>query len=394
MRELLIYRNILKDKVIKKINKSDLDRKKLFDSAALLIKEGIKRSYSGNILKNYIYDLIKKDENIFTISADTGKEDENIHKLTMKDIQSIKEYISKTTELFEKAGISLIFEISNTKSAPNLFFEIMEEKDICKIVNNLIKYHSENGAGSFLESGSFKWKSKEFYPIENPDFITFEQIVGYEYQKSVIIQNSEALAKGKKANNVLLTGARGTGKSSCVKAASAMFSPLGLKILEITREQIADLGEIMEKLSKSGRKFIIFIDDISFEAFETGYKQIKSIIDGGIEKKPENVVLYATSNRRHIVKETFSEREGHDEVRISDAVNEKLSLSDRFGITLHFMAPTQLEYLEMVYEIADRAGITLDRESIKKEALKWEITQNGKSGRTAKQFVDYLVSLN
>jgi uncharacterized protein len=393
MRELLIYRNILKDKIVKKIIESENNKNSIFEATAFLVKVAAKRGYNGNIVKRYIYDLMKKDENSFTRSADIKIVNKNIENIVIKDIQSIKQFILKVSELFEKSGIDILFnEPEEIKEQCN-FFKIMEEKDIYKIVVDLINYHSKNGTGNFINSSSFKWKDGKFKVVKNADVITFDEIVGYEYQKSVVIQNTEALAIGKKANNILLTGARGTGKSSSVKAAVHRFASLGVKIIEITREQIADLGIIMEKLAKSGRKYIIFIDDISFESFETGYKQIKSIIDGGLEKKPENIVLYATSNRRHIVKESFSEREGQDEVRMSDAVNEKLSLSDRFGITLHFMAPTQTEYLDMVYVIAENAGITMDRESIKREAIKWEITQNGKSGRTAKQFVDYLLSI-
>lgn len=393
MRELLIYRNILRDKIVKKIIESENSKKNLFEAAAILVKFAAKRGYSGNILKRYIYDLVKKDENSFTRSADINKVNKNIEKIAIKDIQSIKQFILKCSELFEKSGIDILFNENECKKDECQFFEIMEEKDIYKIVIDLINYHSKNGTGNFINSSSFKWKNGKFKSVKNADVITFDEIVGYEYQKSVVIQNTEALANGKKANNIILTGARGTGKSSSVKAAVHRFASFGVKIIEITREQIADLGIMMEKLAKSGRKYIIFIDDISFESFETGYKQIKSIIDGGLEKKPENIVLYATSNRRHIVKESFSEREGQDEVRMSDAINEKLSLSDRFGITLHFMAPTQTEYLEMVYAIAENCGIKMDRESIKREAIKWEITQNGKSGRTAKQFVDYLLSI-
>ncbi len=393
MRELLIYRNILKDKIVKKIIESEINKNNIFEAAHLLVKTAAKKGYRGNIVKRHIYEIMKGDENIFTQSADINSIDKNIERVVIKDIQSIKYFILKCDELYEKSGIDILFNNNELKVKECEYFEIMEEKDVCKIYIDLINYHSKNGTGNFINSSSFKWKDGKFKAAKNVDIITFDEIVGYEYQKLVVIQNTEALATGKKANNILLTGARGTGKSSSVKAAVNRFASLGVKIIEITREQIADLGIMMEKLAKSGRKYIIFIDDISFESFETGYKQIKSIIDGGLEKKPENIVIYATSNRRHIVKESFSEREGQDEVRMSDAVNEKLSLSDRFGITLHFMAPTQTEYLDMVYVIAENAGITMDRESIKREAIKWEITQNGKSGRTAKQFVDYLLSI-
>ena len=393
MRELLIYRKILKDKVIKKIDKSSLDKKHLFDAAALLIHEASEKKFCGNILKQYLYHIIKKDENIFTVNSDLNRIDENISIFASKDIKNITEFIEKSTDLFEKAGINLNFESSDSLKKDE-FYNILENKDICKITDDLIKYHYKNGSGVFTESSTFKWSNGNFYPVKNIDYITFDDISGYEYQKSIVFQNTKSLSEGKKANNVLLTGARGTGKSSCVKASLNKFSCNGLKLLEITRDQISDLGLIMDKLSKTGRKFIVFIDDISFESFETGYKQIKSILDGGVEKKPDNVVIYATSNRRHIVKESFSEREGLDEVRMSDAVNEKLSLADRFGITIHFMSPTQVEYLEMVYKIAEKENLKYDRDYLKAEAIKWEINQNGRSGRTARQFIDYLLSLD
>ena len=248
-------------------------------------------------------------------------------------------------------------------------------------------------SGEYSLGTAFRWSQgkKRFYKIDKYDNIRFENIIGYDYQKNIIIENTRQFIKGKRASNILLMGARGTGKSSCVKASVNMFKENGLKIIEINKKQLLDLPIIMKKISNSSRRFIVFIDDLSFEENDYEYKEIKSVIEGGLQTLMENVVIYATSNRRHIMKEVWKDRDELDEeIHLNDTINEKLSLSDRFGIKIIFLSPTEEEYLNIVDGLANIHNIQIN-EKLHREALQWELSQNKKSGRTAKQFIDFVL---
>lgn len=206
----------------------------------------------------------------------------------------------------------------------------------------------------------------------------------------MLINNTKAFLNGYPANNVLLIGARGTGKSSSVKALANEYFNQGLRLLEISKEQIIDFPQILKYICQRGRKFIIFLDDLSFDDFEVEYKYMKSLLEGSTEKKPDNVLFYATSNRRHIVQERWADRQGNpnDDIHTADSLNEKISLSDRFGLTISFEAPNQNQYLEIVEAIAKKEKIEYSKEQLDKEAIAWELYQKGRSGRTARQFIN------
>ncbi|MFO7295836.1 MAG: ATP-binding protein [Clostridia bacterium] len=284
---------------------------------------------------------------------------------------------------------------------------------ICGGINRPVPYHQVinwevkelayhfhcNGSGMFGIFKGFRWERVDGHGrlkgIACVDPVTLDQLVGYEEQKAKLIENTEQLLRGYRANNVLLYGDKGTGKSSLVKALVHRYAEQGLRIVEVPKECLRDYYHILEQLEGRKQKFILFVDDLSFEEGEVEYKHIKALLEGGLKARPANVVVYATSNRRHLVREFHSDRSGaysgqEDEISPIDSMQEKLSLSDRFGITLTFTSPNQRTYLEMVERLAAGRGISMDAEALREEALRWEKRYNGRSGRTARQFIDYL----
>ena len=232
-----------------------------------------------------------------------------------------------------------------------------------------------------------------FLPINNMDRVMLDDLVGYEIQKKKLVDNTRAFVEGKKANNVLLFGDSGTGKSTSIKAIVNEFYKDGLRMIEIYKHQFQDLSNVIAAVKNRNYRFIIYMDDLSFEEFEVEYKFLKAVIEGGVETKPDNVLIYATSNRRHLIKETWNDRNDmeHDNgMHRSDTMQEKLSLVNRFGVTINYSRPSQKEYFEIVIQLARRAGIDLSDEELKAEANKWELAHGGISGRTAQQFVYYL----
>lgn len=214
--------------------------------------------------------------------------------------------------------------------------------------------------------------------------------MGYELQKQKVIQNTEAFLDGKPANNALLYGDMGTGKSSTVKALMNEYYDKGLRVIEVYKHQFSFISDIISRLSGRNYKFILYLDDLSFDDFEVEYKYFKAIIDGGLEVKPDNVLIYATSNRRHIIKENYSDGNdinSMDELHKSDTKNEKLSLVARFGLSVYYPSPDQQEFLNIVHELAKRYAIEIDEEKLNKQALTWAIRNGVKSGRMAEQFI-------
>ncbi|MDE6943585.1 MAG: ATP-binding protein, partial [Lachnospiraceae bacterium] len=228
-------------------------------------------------------------------------------------------------------------------------------------------------------------------PIRNISHVQLDDLIGYEIPKKKLLENTEAFVSGRKANNCLLFGDAGTGKSTSIKAIANEYYDKGLRIIEIYKHQFHDLNDVVAQVKNRNYKFIIYMDDLSFEEFETEYKYLKAVIEGGLEKKPDNVLIYATSNRRHLIRENFSDKEGRrDQLHSSDTVQEKLSLVYRFGVTIFFCGPDKKQFQEIVKGLAARYGIAMDEETLLAEAGKWELAHGGLSGRTAQQFIDHL----
>ena len=224
--------------------------------------------------------------------------------------------------------------------------------------------------------------------------MTLDQLVGYDIPKKKLTDNTDAFVSGRKANNCLLFGDAGTGKSSSIKAIANEYYDRGLRIIEVYKHQFQDLNDVISQIKHRNYRFIIYMDDLSFEEFEIEYKYLKAVIEGGLEKKPENILIYATSNRRHLIRENYSDKEEiREDMHTGDTVQEKLSLVYRFGVTIYFGSPNKKEFQTIVRELAKRNGIEMPEEELLLEANKWELSHGGLSGRTAQQFVDYLLGM-
>jgi predicted AAA+ superfamily ATPase len=275
--------------------------------------------------------------------------------------------------------------------------QIAKAKDENEIFTIVTDFYRDYGVGKFGLNKAFRIRQNEgkpcILPITNTLEVRLSDLVGYELQKKKLIDNTKAFIEGRKANNVLLFGDSGTGKSTCVKAILNEFYHRGLRIIEIYKHQFEDLSEVISQIKNRNYKFIIYMDDLSFEEFEIEYKYLKAVIEGGLEIKPENVLIYATSNRRHLIRETWSDRsdmERTDELHRSDTMQEKLSLVARFGITINFSAPNKKEYNQIVKSLAEKQGLQIPEEELLAEANKWELSHGGMSGRTAQQLINYL----
>jgi predicted AAA+ superfamily ATPase len=262
-----------------------------------------------------------------------------------------------------------------------------------ELVEPLACYHYSAGTGLFAEYRAARWHRGQLIGIPVPDPVCLAQLTGYDEQKAALVRNTEALFKGYPALHVLLYGSRGTGKSSLVKALLSEYGDRGLRLIEVSKTELGDLATILETIRTLPQHFIVFVDDLSFEEDEDAYKALKVVLEGNVTARPQNVVVYATSNRRHLIREFFGDRpvpRDADEIHAWDTVQEKLSFSDRFGLTLTFEPTDQDKYLEIVHHLAREAGISLSHQEIDPQALQWATRHNGRSGRTARQFIDYL----
>ncbi len=396
---LTIYKNIANDEImciLKHVLTDEDNLNALAELTAFLVKQAEEKGFSGNLFRNYINHLIVSDENVFTLFCENNRDvaGSSLLKLAQSDINILAELAdTDLTQLPDSRFMLDAMETLMNYAPVNAGGEKPEEKTD---IESIIKFHNKNGCGDISVYRVFKYSSskKALVGIEHPDRITFDDLIGYTSQISELRDNTEAFLNGYPANNILLVGARGTGKSSSVKALINEYHTQGLRLVEITKEQIAELPDILKLLRPRGRKFIVYIDDLSFDENEIQYKYMKSLLEGGSEGKPDNVLFYATSNRRHIIQEKWSDRNTDStvaDIHTADTLNEKLSLSDRFGITITYGKPTPQEYVKIAIGLARKNGIDLSDDEIKQAALRWELNQKGMSGRTAKQFVENLM---
>ena len=257
------------------------------------------------------------------------------------------------------------------------------------------QFYLEFGVGKYGLHKAFRVHHTEqqaqIIPITNIAHVHLDDLVGYEKAKQQLIENTEAFVAGRQANNCLLFGDAGTGKSSSIKGILNQYYDRGLRIIELYKYQFQDLNSIISQIKNRNYRFIIYMDDLSFEDFETDYKYLKAVIEGGLEKKPSNILIYATSNRRHLIRENYSDKEEtRQDMHSSDTVQEKLSLAYRFGVTIYFGRPDKKEFQVIVKTLAERAGITMPEDELLLQANQWELYHGGLSGRTAQQFIDYL----
>ncbi|MDH7568321.1 MAG: ATP-binding protein [Armatimonadota bacterium] len=273
---------------------------------------------------------------------------------------------------------------------------LAESNDWSALVDDLAQHYARSGSGLFHRFRAFRWVADgdggHLEGVAYPDPVRLEDLIAYDEERQLLLRNTEHFLAGSPANDVLLYGDRGTGKSSTIKALLNAYGDRGLRLIEVPKQHLAHFPRILELLRPRRERFILFVDDLSFEEHETYYKELKAVLEGGLEARPGNVLLYATSNRRHLITERFSDREGSaGEVHARDAVQEKLSLSDRFGITVTFPSPDQETYLEIVEGLARRMGVEMERGDLRRKALQWAARHNGWSGRTARQFINFVL---
>ena len=268
-----------------------------------------------------------------------------------------------------------------------------------EFMDDMVQFYKEFGVGKLGLHKAFRIDGTvtpaRIVPITNIAHVHLDDLVGYEIAKKKLIDNTEAFVQGRPANNCLLFGDAGTGKSSSIKGILNQYYDQGLRIIEAYKHQFKDLNDIIAQVKNRNYKFIIYMDDLSFEEFEIEYKYLKAVIEGGLEKKPDNILIYATSNRRHLVREKFSDKEERrDDLHSSDTVQEKLSLVARFGVSIFFCAPDKKQFQNIVKTLAERHQVEMPEEELLLEANKWELQHGGLSGRTAQQFIDYLCGKN
>jgi predicted AAA+ superfamily ATPase len=279
------------------------------------------------------------------------------------------------------AGVSPRREIARTLAAAGDWGDCAEP---------LAEHFARHGAGPFARHRTFRWRDGRLRAVPYPDPVRLVELVGYEREREPLLRNTERFLAGLPAHHALIYGLPGTGKSSTVKAVLNEYAKQGLRLIEVAKGDLGQLPQVLEALRGRGARFVVFVDDLSFEEHEVEYKALKALLEGSVEAPPENVRLYATSNRRNIVRERFSERDEADEVHARDTMEEKLSLAARFGLRLTFPSPDQKRYLEIVAGLARQRGIKVPQERLTERALLWDRWHAGRSGRTARQFVDEL----
>ncbi len=262
----------------------------------------------------------------------------------------------------------------------------LEPTDWSTQVEDIALYHSKYGCGRFAQHRAFLWRAGRLISVEHPDPIRLCDLKSYEYQRQIAVDNTLSFINGFEANNMLLYGDRGTGKSSTVKALLNEYADAGLRMIEVPKEYLRELPDLTEQIAGLPMKFILFIDDLSFHTNDDNFAALKAVLEGGLASRPSNVLIYATSNRRHLLKETFSDRDG-DEVHRGDTVQESVSLSDRFGISLTFLLPDKLHFLDIVGQMADDLRLNVDKDRLLAAAERWALERGGRSPRYARQFM-------
>jgi predicted AAA+ superfamily ATPase len=286
-----------------------------------------------------------------------------------------------------------------SEKVQKLSAQIEEAQDAQQMYEIVTGFYRDYGVGKLGLNRAFRVNEEAgengelIVPITAVSDVQLEDLVGYEIQKQKLIANTEAFVHGRIANNVLLYGDAGTGKSTSIKAVLNEYFGDGLRMIEIYKHQFRSLSAIISAVKKRNYRFIIYIDDLSFEENEVEYKYLKAVIEGGVETRPENVLIYATSNRRHLIREVWSDRNDmeHDgDVHRSDTMEEKLSLAERFGVSIQYSNPNHQEFMNIVRVLAEREGLTVDTQTLLSEANRFELRHGGVSGRTAQQFIDYM----
>ena len=423
--KLLIYGDMPKDSILMELSsiirefkgenyKKDEIITRIYHQVKRILEVSTDYGFDRNLWHNYLTYLLITNENPFSLTCEkVGTNDGSVNyfaKNDFKQFMKLFDYDFKPME--EELGIDCFEKLQNYKAigktelmynknvsekVQSLSLKLENAKDENEFFDYVTEFYKQYGVGMFGLNKAFRIKDGdgplEFHAINNMDKVVLDDLVGYEIQKKKLVDNTEAFVQGRKANNCLLFGDSGTGKSTSIKAIVNEYYEQGLRMIEIYKHQFKDLSNVIAAIKNRNYKFIIYMDDLSFEDFEIEYKFLKAVIEGGVETKPENILIYATSNRRHLIKETWNDRSDvqvENGMHKSDTMEEKLSLVHRFGVTINYSKPTQKEYFEIAVELCRRLGVKLSDDEIKAEANKWELSHGGISGRTAQQFANYL----
>ncbi|MDO4966701.1 MAG: ATP-binding protein [Lachnospiraceae bacterium] len=367
--------------------------------------------YSGNLWHAYLTHILANNENAYSTACEIrGSVNGSVNDAALHDMVIFKEMFDYDfNELLSRLSakeLSFILDYTGDENTGKVFNKRVRDRivDLTNKLSNaanadefktmVTDFYKDFGVGKFGLHKAFRVEhdeNVEIVPITNIAHVYLDDLVGYDIQKAKLIENTEAFLEGKPCNNCLLYGDAGTGKSSSIKGILNKYYDRGLRIIEIYKHQFKDLNAVISEIKNRNYRFIIYMDDLSFEEFEVEYKYLKAVIEGGLEKKPSNVLIYATSNRRHLVKETFSDRNDYDdELHKSDSMQEKISLFARFGVSIYFPSPEKKEFNNIVKELAKRYDLNIEENELVLEANKWELSHGGLSGRTASQFIDYL----
>lgn len=424
--KLILYRNLGKDSILYQLSEIFRDFDTEADSETHLIEriyEQIKAlldlstmyGFDDNLWHNYLTFILLMNENSFTlVSEKQGAMDGSVNQFALNDCKVFKALFDfDFSEIEASLDINCFSIISNyhavtkkermynknvsvmVRSISKAIEQAKDENEIFQIITD---FYQQYGVGMFGLNKAFRIRPNdegvEFLPINNMESVYLNDLVGYELQKEMLVENTKAFVNGKPANNVLLYGDAGTGKSTSIKAIVNEFYEDGLRMIEIYKHQFKDLSNIIAQIKNRNYRFIIYMDDLSFEEFEIEYKFLKAVIEGSVETKPDNVLIYATSNRRHLVKETWNDRDdmSDDGLHHSDTMQEKLSLVARFGLSICYEKPNQKNYFHIVCELAKKhPELKMSEEELCAEARKWELSHGGTSGRAAQQLINYLL---
>jgi uncharacterized protein len=383
-----------------------------FVCAGQLVELAVEYGFEGNLWHCFLALCLADNENAYTTTCEIrGNAGGTLDVLARSDYRIFKALFDFDIETLQPASMwkeladyrpsnqeSRVFNRRIRDRIVGLAVLLEQSADEVEFQSHMAAFYGEYGVGKFGLNKAFRIIEKEdehqfiIDPIINVEHVYFKDIVGYEAQKQKLIENTEAFISGKEANNVLLFGDAGTGKSSSVKAILNEYYGQGLRMIEVYKHQFKALSDVLEQVKDRNYKFIIYMDDLSFEEYELEYKYLKAILEGGLGKRPKNVLIYATSNRRHLIREKFSDkRELDDDLHNNDTVQEKLSLAARFGVTIYYGSPDKFQFQGIVKALAEKYQLDMPEDELLLEANKWELSHGGLSGRTASQFITHLL---
>jgi hypothetical protein len=394
-------------------NRDDI-RALYFECMNQLMELSVSHGFEGNLWHCYLAFLMVNHENAYSTACEMkGEVEGSINQVALHDFTVLKELFDFNFKgLFTELHVEdtcFIEDFTSINGGSKVFNQRIRDR-ICALAVHLketesveefksvvTEFYRDFGVGKLGLHKAFRIVhntdgAADLEPVTRIAHVKLDDLVGYEIAKKKLVDNTEAFVGGREANNCLLFGDAGTGKSTSIKAIANTYYEDGLRLIEVYKHQFQDLHAIISLIKNRNYKFIIYMDDLSFEEFEIEYKYLKAVIEGGLEKKPENVLIYATSNRRHLIRENFSDKEEiREDMHTSDTVQEKLSLVARFGVSIYFGAPNKKEFQEIVKTLAKRQNVALAEDVLLAEANKWELSHGGLSGRTAQQFINYLL---